>query len=134
MTDHAGVFPTVTLDAESGDLEALRQCDREYVRSFLDSDAARYDQLLADEFFCIEPNGEAIDWATFLQRATRPAEMEFFHVEDVSIRIIGDVAQISARTPYRARSGREGTNIYTDCWVKRDGQWLAISAQITPVI
>ena len=133
MTTEHAVFPSTIPDGSSGELEVLRELNREYVRSFLESDAARYDELLADEFVCIEPNGEAIDRATFLARAAQPAEMEFFHVEDVSIRILGEFAQISARTPYRTQTGREGTNIYIDCWMRRDGQWRAISAHITPV-
>jgi hypothetical protein len=133
MTDQHAVFPTAAPDGASGESEVLRELNREYVRSFLESDAARYDELLADDFFCIEPNGEVVDRVTFLERAKEPANMDVFHVEGVSIRILGEFAQISARTPYRTLSGREGTNIYTDCWMQRDGRWQAISAQITPV-
>lgn len=133
MTATDGVFPTYVPDGASEELETLRGLNDEYVRSFLESDAARYDELLAEDFFCIEPDGEAIDRATFLERATQPAGMDAFHVQDVSIRILGDLAQISARTPYRTLSGREGTNIYTDCWLRRDGRWQTISAHITPV-
>lgn len=127
------VFATAAPEGARGDLEVLRALNDEYVRSFLESDATRYDELVADDFYCIEPNGRVVDKATFLELATQPAEMEYFHVEDVSIRILGEFAQISARTPFRTLSGHEGTNIYTDCWVKRDGHWRAVSAQITPV-
>ncbi len=127
------IFPTTASDGPADELEVLRALNDEYVRSFLESDAARYDELLAEDFFCIEPDGEAIDRATFLERASAPAEMAFLHVQDVSIRILGELAQISARTPYRTLSGREGTNIYTDCWMRRDGRWRTVSAHITPV-
>ena len=115
------------------DVETLKQLNHDYVQSFLNSDAKRYDELIAENFICIEPNGQLVDRATFLEQAAKPVTAEYFHVEDVEIRIFGDFAQIMARTPYRYPSGREGVSRYIDCWMKRDGQWKAISAQITGI-
>lgn len=115
------------------DIETLKQLNHDYVQSFLKSDAKRYDELIAENFMCIEPNGQLVDRAAFLEAATHPVTVEYFHVEDVEIRLFGDFAQITARTPYRFPNGREGVSRYIDCWMKRDGRWQAISAQITGI-
>ncbi len=115
------------------DLEILRQLNHDYVQSFLTSDARRYDELIAENFICIEPNGQLVDRAAFLEAAVHPVTVEYFRVEDVEIRLFGDFAQIVARTPYKYPDGRQGVSRYIDCWIKRDGQWRAISAQITGI-
>ncbi len=115
------------------DVETLKQLNNDYVQSFLNSDAHRYDELIAENFICIEPNGQRLDRATFLEAAAHPVTVEYFHVEDVEIRVFGDFAQITARTPYGYPNGKKGVNRYIDCWIKRDGRWQAVSAQITGI-
>lgn len=120
-------------NAIATDVEILTQLNHDYVQSFLKSDARRYDELIAENFICIEPNGKLLNRAEFLEAAAHPVTVDYFHVEDVEIRMFGDFAQITARTPYRYPNGREGVNRYIDCWMKRDGRWQAVSAQITAV-
>ena len=115
------------------DVEILKQLNHDYVQSFLKSDAKRYNELIAESFICIEPDGRIYDRAAFLEAAANPVTVDYFHVEDVEVRLFGDFAQITARTPYRFPNGREGVSRYIDCWVKQDGQWKAISAQITGI-
>jgi ketosteroid isomerase-like protein len=116
------------------DVETLKQLNHDYVQSFLNSDAKRYDEIIAEEFICIEPSGKRFERAAFLEAAAQPVVgLVYFHVEDVEVRMFGDFAQITARTPFKYENGIEGVSRYIDCWIKRDGQWKAISAQITRV-
>jgi ketosteroid isomerase-like protein len=115
------------------DIEILKQLNHDYVQSFLNSDAQRYDELIAENFICIEPDGQIFDRAAFLEAAAHPVTVEYFRVEDVEIRLFGDFAQIVARTPYKYPNGKEGVSRYIDCWIKRDGRWQAVSAQITGI-
>jgi ABC-type polysaccharide/polyol phosphate transport system ATPase subunit len=52
-------------------------------------------------------------------------------VQDVRVRILGDVAIIHARTSYATASGERREGRYTDVWARRDGKWLAVSAHVT---
>src|SRR5690349_12014635 len=97
------------------DIEVLKQLNHDYVQSFLKSDAKRYDELIAENFICIEPSGQLFDRAAFLEAAAQPVSVEYFHVEDVEIRMFGDFAQIMALTPYKLPNGKEGVNRYIDC-------------------
>jgi ketosteroid isomerase-like protein len=121
-------------EAIMNDVETLKELNTAYVQSFLNSDAKRYDELIAENFICIEPSGQIFDRAAFLEAAAQPVVgLVYFHVEDVEVRLFGDFAQITARTPYKYDNGKEGVSRYIDCWMKRDGQWKAISAQITRI-
>jgi ketosteroid isomerase-like protein len=52
-------------------------------------------------------------------------------VQDVRVRILGDVAIIHARTSYTTADGKQRYGRYTDVWARRDGRWLAVSAHVT---
>ena len=56
-------------------------------------------------------------------------------VEKVRVKLVGDVALISAVTPFIRADGTRGASRYVDTWVRRDGViWKALQAQITPII
>jgi hypothetical protein len=116
------------------DEATLRQLNGEYVASFVNSDPAHYDRLLAPEFVAIASTGALIDRATFLKNAANPSGMRSFVATDVAVQIVGDnVGIIQARTPYTRLDGTTGDTRYTDIWVKRDGRWWALRAQVTAI-
>jgi hypothetical protein len=117
------------------DEEILRELNSDYVNSFIKGNPQRYDEILAAEFVAIEPSGKLVSRAEFIEAASSPATyLEFFHVEDVQVRLFGDCAQIYARTPFKMKDGREVVNCYIDTWLKRDGEWKAISGHVTKVV
>ena len=52
-------------------------------------------------------------------------------VQEVRLRILGDVAIIHARTSYAMAGGEQRNGRYTDVWARRGGKWLAVSAHVT---
>ena len=95
------------------------------------SDVRRFDEMLAEEFYCSNPDGSLIDRKGFLAQSARPVTISNLEAHDVLIRIFGDVAIIHARTTYTLADGRPGSGRYTDVWAQRQGHWLAVSAHVT---
>ena len=122
-------MPAVT-DANL-DLTNLEQLNRDYIRSVQTSDVRRFDEILAQEFYCSNPDGSLVDRKAFLEQTARLVTISNLEAHDVLIRILGDVAIIHARTTYTLADGRPGSGRYTDVWQKRDGHWLAVSAHVT---
>lgn len=114
-----------------GDLDELMALNRDYVDSVQKSDVGRFDEILAEDFFCSNPDGSLVDRAGFLAQTARPVTISGLVPEDVLIRILGDVAIIHARTRYRTADGETRQGRYTDVWRKRGGRWLAVSAHVT---
>src|SRR2546422_11193915 len=112
------------------DIAELRQLNRDYIRSVQTSDVRRFDEILAEEFFCSNPDGSLVDRAGFLAQTARPVTISKLEAHDVRVRIIGDVAIIHARTTYTMPDGRPGAGRYTDVWARRQGRWLAVSAHV----
>jgi ketosteroid isomerase-like protein len=113
------------------DLETLQQLNRDYITSVQTSDVGRFDQILAEDFLCSNPDGSLVDRAAFLAQTARPVTISNLEARDVVVRIMGDVAIIHARTTYTLPDGRAGMGRYTDVWVRRQGRWLAVSAHVT---
>jgi ketosteroid isomerase-like protein len=113
------------------DLEVLLQLNTDYINSVQNSDVRRFEQILAADFLCSNPDGSLIDKAQFLKQTAMPVSISGLAVEDVTVRIMGDFAIIHARTRYQTKDGQARTGRYTDVWAKRDGTWLAISAHVT---
>ena len=113
------------------DLELLQQLNEDYIRSVQTSDVRRFDEILAEDFLCSNPDGSLVDRAGFLAQTARPVAISNLGAHDVLVRILGDVAIIHARTTYTLPDGRAGAGRYTDVWARRHGRWLAVSAHVT---
>jgi ketosteroid isomerase-like protein len=116
------------------DRATLAALNADYVRAVLMSDAARFREILADDFRNTNPDGTVLDRAAFLAQVARPANLKSLRAEDVEIRVMGDAAIIHARTVYETSDGRPGSGRYTDIWHKRDGRWLAVAAHVTRLV
>ena len=72
--------------------------------------------------------------APSVRQTAIPVSFTDFEVDDVRIRVLGDVALIRGRTRFTLKDGRQGRGQYTDVWEKRQGRWLAVSAHVTRIM
>jgi ketosteroid isomerase-like protein len=113
------------------DHDTLVALNRDYIRSVQTSDVRRFDELLAPDFRCSNPDGSFVDRRAFLEQTARQVSIRNLEALDVDIRLMGDFAIIHARTAYVRPDGSPGAGRYTDVWARRDGRWLAVSAHVT---
>ena len=113
------------------DHDTLVELNRDYIRSVQTSDVRRFDEILAEDFLCSNPDGSLVDRKAFLAQTAVPVKISNLEAQDVNIRLMGDFAIIHARTTYRLPDGRPGGGRYTDVWARRNGRWLAVSAHVT---
>ena len=104
------------------DVDTLHQLNQDYIRSVQTSDVRRFDEILAEDFLCSNPDGSLVGRAEFLAQTARPVSISNLEARDVRVRIIGDVAIIHARTTYTLPDGRAGSGRYTDVWARRRGR------------
>jgi len=117
--------------AARGDLDALLALNRDYIHSVQHGDVRRFDEILAEDFLCSNPDGSLVDKSAFLAQIARPVTIGGLTAQDVQVRILGDVAIIHARTSYTTADGKARNGRYTDVWARRGGKWLAVSAHVT---
>jgi ketosteroid isomerase-like protein len=120
-----------TKTALKSDLQNLLDLNRDYIRSVQASDVQRFEEILADDFLCSNPDGSLVDRAAFLKQTAVPVSISNLEAHDVNVRVMGDFAIIHARTTYTRPDGQIGAGRYTDFWARRQGRWLAVSAHVT---
>jgi ketosteroid isomerase-like protein len=113
------------------DLAELTSLNLDYVNAVQNSDVKRFEQILADDFYCSNPDKSLVDRAGFLRQTAVPVTIKGLAAHDVNIRLMGDFAIIHARTGYTLPDGTPGSGRYTDVWARRDGRWLAVSAHVS---
>ena len=117
--------------ATQTDIDALTALNRDYIQSVQNGDVRRFDEILADDFLCSNPDGSLVDKSQFLAQTARPVTITGLEAQDVKVRLLGDVAIIHARTSYTTADGAQRYGRYTDVWARRNGKWLAVSAHVT---
>ena len=113
------------------DLQTLIELNRDYIQSVQKGDVHRFDEILADDFLCSNPDGSLVDKPAFLAQTARPVTISNLEAHDVNVRVMGDFAIIHARTAYVLPDGQARSGRYTDVWARRNGKWLAVSAHVT---
>ena len=129
--------PQLTGDTGGGarrDSLALVALNAGYVNAFIRSDAAWYDAHLAPDYRCLAGDGSIVSRSDFIDAAKRPMTYRSFSLDSVQVKLVGDVALISAITPYVRADGTRGASRYVDTWVRRDGVWKTLQAHITPIV
>jgi ketosteroid isomerase-like protein len=120
-----------TKAAVTADYDTLLTLNRDYIHSVQHSDVRRFEELLADDFCCSNPDGSLVDRERFLEQTKQPVSIANLAAHDVHVRLMGDFAIIHARTTYSKPDGSPGAGRYTDVWERRNGRWLAVSAHVT---
>jgi ketosteroid isomerase-like protein len=113
------------------DIDTLMELNRDYIQSVQHGDVRRFDEILADDFLCSNPDGSLVDRKAFLEQTAKPVTISNLEAHDVNVRLMGDFAIIHARTTYTRPDGQAGAGRYTDVWARRGGRWLAVSAHVT---
>ena len=79
---------------DAKDLDELTALNRDYVASVQNCDVKRFDEILAPEFYCTNPDKSLVDRAGFLKQTAMPVTIRNLVADDVRIRVMGDFAII----------------------------------------
>ena len=117
--------------ASADDLALLRQLNDGYIRAVRMSDVGWFDAHLAGDFLNSNPDGSLVDRAGFLAQIAPPCPVANLRIEDVRIRVMGEMAIVHARTLYEKPGGQAGAGRYTDVWGRHQGRWLCVAAHVS---
>src|SRR6202166_3478857 len=106
----------------SKDIDELTALNRDYVASVQNCDVKRFDEILAQDFYCSNPDKSLVDRAGFLKQTAVPVTIRNLIADDVRIRVMGDFAIIHGATSYTTPDGVQAFGCYTDCWARQNGR------------
>jgi ketosteroid isomerase-like protein len=118
--------------------QELKKVEEEWANAYVRHDAGPLEQILADEFITVGSNGQSHGKAQDIEELKSDrATYEYSTPYDLDIRVYGDMAVVIGRTKERGHydSGRQFINEYrwTDVFVKRQGRWQCIAAQVASI-
>jgi uncharacterized protein (TIGR02246 family) len=123
-----------TSNAEQEVKDAINQ----YRQALLKADTEALDRIWSDDYTFVNARGELLTkqqrLANFKSGATKIDSIE--GDEETSVRVFGDVAVGLSNVYLTAQyGGKEGTGRVRSMhvWMRRDGRWQLVAAQLTPV-
>lgn len=109
--------------------QVVNQHEREWVEGIVHKDTAIIEKLLADDF--IGTTNDVRYGKAEAVNDVKTGVHSSLDMEDVNVRVYGDTAVVTFDQNERSKHGDEdfsGHYLFTNVWVKRNGQWQAVSS------
>lgn len=119
------------MERDNSDTSTLKRLNQEYVEAFMNSDVEWYREHLADDFVVIESDGSVLNKDEFLLNTAKGPDVDDYKLQNVGVRIYGEVALVQATGVWTGKDGSKGMSRYIDVYVKAGEEWRTVSAQIT---
>ena len=114
----------------SSDVEnTITKLEEQWVTAILAKDTGTIERLLSDDFV-----GTTNDRRYAKQQAVddvKEGTHDMLRLDDVQVRVFGDTAIVDVDQTEKSRHGADdfsGTYMFTNVWVKRNGEWKAVAS------
>ena len=117
----------------------LKLINARFIHNFVTNDVASHEKIIHPQFVHISSTGRWIDRAQYLhdwKTGFDPNVIVYWDYRNEKITVIGTTALVRSVNKYTlVKEGKEITAMsqYTDTYVKENGMWRCIQAQITNV-
>jgi hypothetical protein len=121
------------------DLAELKIINARFIHNFVTNDVPSHDKILHPQFICITSKGKWVGRAQYLtdwKTGFDPEVFLYWDYRDEKITVIGNTGLVRSVNKYIIlKDGKETTAMsqYTDTYVKENGTWRCIQAQLTTV-
>jgi ketosteroid isomerase-like protein len=118
--------------------QELIKLEEEWHNAYVKRDAAPLERILADEYIAVVGNGRSIGKAQTVEGLKKDtATYEYSTPYDMDFRFYDNAVVVIGRTKEKGKSedGKEFTVEYrwTDVFVKKDGRWQCVAAQVARI-
>jgi uncharacterized protein (TIGR02246 family) len=122
-------------DSDSAISQTLQAVEQAWLDAEKNHDAAAFEKLVADDWIAISPDGKS------QAKAERAAEIKSGHITsatlgDMKVRVFGDTAVVTGTDDeVTMTEGKKSSDhyVWTDVFVKRNGNWLAVASQTAQI-
>ena len=117
--------------AKASDLQTIIDGERAWGQAFVHGDVAEIDRLLADDFIGVDTHGKRYDKAAAMKDVRNGPSLTSDDITNLVVRFYGDtaVAQGDEHEVGPAPDKRVFERVFTDSWVKLNGQWRIVAAE-----
>ena len=115
--------------------EELLKIEKAFADAIVKNDLEGIGRLVADDWIIIDPNGETVDRARFLEVIKSGAlTHDMMESEDFRVRVYADAAVVTAITRTKGKFMGQDFSTQeraTDVFVRRDGRWQCVLTHLT---
>jgi hypothetical protein len=136
----AGMLNELPAQLSAEDTKTLSALNARFIKNFITQDTTAHNEIIHKDFVCINNNGSISPRNEYMNGWSNGYETSgytSFSFTDELIRLFGNMALVRSRTVYtKLKDGKtiQGSSVYTDTYIKENGRWWCVQAQITPVI
>lgn len=108
----------------------ITESERQWAESVANGDSSVIQRILADDFVGVDTKGRHYDKAKMIsETADGPKYFLSNHLNEVKIRFYGDTAVAQGDESWERKNGERGRFVWTDTWIRRNGQWQIVAAE-----
>ena len=114
----------------------LTKIEHNWAEAYVKRDPSFVQRLTADDFVFIGPDGNSVGKADYVKGMTGPTVFTAFEIGEIKVRTYGDVAVVTGTATITAKTNdkdESGKFAFTDVFMKKAGEWKAVSGQATAV-
>ena len=120
--------------ANADDLKTLKLLNAKFINNFVTNDTVSHSKIIHKDFVCTWSLGQYINRDNYMNGWLHEFDdFIYWDYRDERISIFGNTALVHAINKYVVVSnGKEnkGMSMYTDVYIKENGEWKCVQAQI----
>jgi hypothetical protein len=134
---HSIITPSVKTAVQESDRTTLSALNAKFIKNYVTNDTASHNTIVHKDFVYISSSGKIIPRDTYMNNWAHdydPKVYKSFEYDNEFIRIFGNMALVRANNTFSwMENGKlmHGKTVYTDTYVKENGRWWCVQAQIT---
>jgi len=107
----------------------IKASEAAWAESVATNDSSVVRRILADDAVWVL-DGRVISKSQAVAEAAHAADHFLSdHLEYANVRFFGDVAVVQGSENWTQKSGKKGRFVWTDTWLRRNGQWQIVAAE-----
>jgi len=124
---------------ENEDINQLSNLNAQFIKNFITNDAISHNEIIHRDFIYISSSGKIVNRSEYMDAWTHGWDDNIdksFEYKDEVVRIFENMALVRSNTFFsRIENGEivNGKTVYTDTYIKENGRWWCVQAQITEV-
>lgn len=130
-------FVILQAAAQERDMAELKRLNAKFIHNFVTNDTASHSQIIHRDFVCITSEGQSIGRKQYMDAWAHGFDgYKYWDYRNEDIKIFGNTALVHSQNKYIVeRDGKEisGMSMYTDTYIKENGQWKCVQAQLSKV-
>lgn len=124
-------------NAQEADMAQLKKLNATFIRNFVTNDTAAHSLIIHQGFIHISSDGKYTGRQKYLENWAHGFDgIVYWDYRGEDIKLFGNTALVHSQNKcIRMKNGKEETSywMYTDTYIKENGQWKCVQAQIGKV-